>query len=137
MVSDEICLRDLLASYGADITHWPEEMKPFGMKALENLELAVLIEKEREFEKLLQIRALPQDELNGLEQRIIASSYIDARKSALASYIQDFFAEIKPAALAAMLVLGFAIGFGIVASTSQNHNTTMVQSVSDDEGAIL
>jgi hypothetical protein len=136
MTDDATRLRETLAYYGSDVRQWPEEAKALGRRALERPDLAALIEKERRFEQRLLARSVPAPPQD-LSQRIIAAAFARERASVPMGWFREFLAEVRPAALAAMLVLGFAIGFGMVAGSAQTRGTAFAQSPVDDEGAIL
>ncbi len=136
MPNREIRLRELLAYYGSDIANWPETARTWGLKALEQPELAALVREEQRFEQLLLKRRVPAASPTFAE-RIIAASQIRSQAPGFAGWIPELLAIVRPSALAAMLVLGFTIGFGMLTSSPHGRDTTFVQSTSDDEGAIL
>jgi hypothetical protein len=135
MSNDEMQLKELLAYHGADVSKWPEEARPWGLAALKRLDLQPLFKEEKRFEMLLMARRMPAPSRD-LAQRIIAASFTRVYERSHASVFSEIMAEIRPAALAAMLVLGFAIGFGML-SPALHDQQARVQSVADDEGAIL
>jgi len=133
MTDQETRLRELLAYHGADVSQWPKEVKTLGFLALRRPNLAAIIEEEKRFEMQLHRRnepAVPQD----LAQRIIAASRM--QPSSHQSAVGELLAEVRPAALAAMMVLGFAIGFEMLPPLSHGRDIA-AQASFDDEGAIL
>ncbi len=136
MSNDATRLRELLAYHGSDVSRWPGDAAALGKKALERPELAAIVEQEKRFEQLLLARRVPAAP-HDLSRRIIAAALARPLAQASASWFRELLAEVRPAALAATLVLGFAIGFGIVTASSQPHTSSLAQSAVDDEGAIL
>ncbi len=133
MSDSQAYFRELLAVHGADVNKWPREVKHLGFEALSKPRLAALIEEEKRFEELLRLRAIPATPRD-LSQRIIALSY--ARRPLRISWFRELRAQVQPAALAAMLVIGLLIGFDMI-TPLHSHSITFVQSSGDDEGAIL
>jgi hypothetical protein len=135
MTDQRTHLTELLAYYGSDVSQWPEEASQAGLDAPHNPRLAALVAEEKRFEQLLHLRtmaAVPED----LTQRIIAASY--RRPQAYArGWFSEVLAEVRPAALAGMLALGFVIGFDMVTPAQHGRDPSVVQSSADDEGAIL
>lgn len=136
MSDDATRLRELLAYYGSDIRQWPEDAQALGHEALQRPESATMIEEERHFEQMMLARHIPMPS-SGLSQRIITAAFACERVSASIGWFRELFADLRPAALAAMLVLGFAIGFGMVTFVSHAGNTASFAHSIDDEGAIL
>jgi hypothetical protein len=133
MPDDVKHLKELLACYGSDMDHWPHHEKAFGTRALKQPGLAALIDAERRFELVLQKRNLPGP--GDLARRIVDASHHLPQKTN--NFMSEILADVRPAAWAAMLVLGFAVGFGMTATPAHVQGSVIVQSVADDEGAVL
>ena len=134
MPNAETRLRELLAFHGCNIGEWPEDAKPFGIQALNTPALAWVFEQERHFEALLKTRTVPMRAPMGLANRIIEASF--ARMPARSHWIHEALSNVGGAALVAMLVIGFAIGFAILSSPPQHWDAKYVQAFAD-EGSIL
>ncbi len=137
MTFDETTIRTYLAWYGADIAAWPEELKHTGRAAQQRPELAPLFAHEKRFENFLSARRLAPA-ASQLAERIISASLSKARSDVLPWHPIAAIAQmLRPSALVAMLVLGFAIGFGALAPAPQTEPQLSQQSLPDDEGAML
>jgi hypothetical protein len=125
-----------LACHGSDVQKWPEPARTLGAVLQEYPEAGALIEDEKRFERMLHERyvapARPQ-----LAQRIIAASI--AADSAAQNTWQpsELLVAVRPATLAAMLVLSFVVGFGAFAPSPRAESTASMQSYIDEDGAIL
>jgi len=129
-------LRELLSYYGSDLEQWPEELRPLWLRAQHNPKLASIVEEERRFEHLLRKRSFTPPSFDFAE-RIIAASIARPQRMEAIGWFSDLLQEVRPAALAAMLLLGFAIGFGMLTPPSSLNNTAFVRALTDDEGTIL
>jgi len=136
MASDEKRLREYLAYYGADVGAWPDDAQSLGRNAQRHGKFAVLFEEEKRFERLLHKRHIEPARAD-LAQRIVAAALAKDPFQKPEWWLYDLLTEIKPATLAAMLVLGFAIGFGALAPASQDKKEVFTQPYSDDEETLL
>jgi len=136
MKENETNIRKCLARYGAQVRAWPQELQALGHKAEKMPEFAVLFEDEKRFERLLQYSSVPPFR-SDLAQRIIAAACTKAQFTETSGWLYDGITQIRPAALAAMVILGFIVGFGALAPNFQSYKQISLQSYSDDEGAIL
>lgn len=136
MSEQETYFRALLACHGGDVNRWPLDMRHIGYEALKHPHLARLIEEEKYFEKLLSLGKTPAPSPD-LAHRIIAAAYSNKHSASVLEQFFDLLLVGKPAALAAVLVLGFAFGLGITAISPANHTQLLTQYSTEDEGAIL
>jgi hypothetical protein len=132
---DEAQLRNGLMLYGADVTVWPQNMQAAGRWAIRQPEFAAIIREEEFFEKRLLDR-LYEPPISELADRIIAASLTRKQDPASAGIMTG----THPATYAAMLVLGFALGFGALSASTLTNETLSAQespALPDDEGASL
>jgi len=135
MQLDETKIRQYLTHYGADIEAWPEDIQVLGILALRHPVCASFFTEEQRFENLLYARAVSPMSAN-LAERIIAAAYTHVQSIEPPWNLSLLLKGINPAAFAAMLVIGFAIGFGALAPDVSSEAASL-QSYSDDEGAAL
>ena len=130
---DAAILRTYLDLYGADIDSWPEHIKAIGYMAQHHSTLAHMIAQERRFERLLR-----EHNSFSLVSPILADRIIAAARPRSPSSIKRAHDALvlNRAAMAAMLMLGFIIGFGAISEVLQN-KAPQVQSYDlDDTGAV-
>lgn len=135
MSNPQARLATLLACHGADISNWPEDARVIGLEALKVPELSQLIEQERNFERMLLERRTPVAPRD-LTQRIIAAALDRRPQIEIPGWVPVIPQQARPMAFAAMLAIGFALGFGVLHLPLQSH-ANYVQNTTDDEGAIL
>src|ERR1700744_5461357 len=131
---NDMKLREYLALYGSDVESWPKEYRAMGKWAKRHHPgFASLIEGEKCFERLLLDRGFLSPH-SGLAERIIAaSSAIPHRRNTLPARMRDALDNLRPASFAAMLALGFAIGFGTFITAQPDRNYVQ-EAYADDEG---
>jgi len=135
MTIDTNTFREYLTLYGTQLESWPQAARVQAKTVQHQPAFLALIEEEKRFERILRLRHMETAPTN-LAQRIITMSL--AKGCPLPQWsFTDILTSLKPAALAAMLILGFAIGFGALTIPEAHNQTTFSQSMTDDEGSVL
>ncbi|MBI3631112.1 MAG: hypothetical protein HY221_02135 [Candidatus Sungbacteria bacterium] len=135
MTNDSTEIRAMIALYGSDTRLWPREARELAKTASSKPEFAALFEQEKRFEQLLRSRREPA--ITGdLCDRIIFASLARAPIPAIAGWMMELRNRFNRTAIAAMLALGFAIGFGILAQPP-SPAPGVSHSYTYEEGAIL
>ncbi len=136
MKNDQKKLREYLACYGSDIESWPADLQGVGFQALRHPTDAALFEEEKRFEQLLNKRPL-EAASSRLADRIIAAAYSTVRFSEEKWQFTQFIKEFNPVAIAATLIIGFTLGFGLVSPMTFNQHAASTESYLDEDGATL
>lgn len=139
--------KENLLLYGANVNHWPEELRQAGLEALESSsEIKALLAEHEHFERVLRARSY-ETPSNNLAQRIISSLQQEQKASrSLGSFLSALLNEVrfpKPALTALsivmiLLVIGFVIGFlNPSESVLTGHEDTSLQAFLYYEGDII
>lgn len=119
--------------YGADLSAWPEGVKPAARAALASSpELAFILDEEIRFEALLSASAV-EEPSPGLEARIIRAASGGERRSPEASpgFLAGIFSGIPlfvpRFALPLLLVLGIAAGYVLANYSDPGYDEQPVQ----------
>ncbi len=134
---------------GANINHWPEEIRQAGLEALESSsEMQALLVEHEHFEKVIKTRRYEEPSGN-LAQRIISASLQQKQKAPLSfgSFISELLNEFrfpKPAlsvlsiVVILVLIIGFTIGFSNPSeSVLTAQEETSLQVFLYDEGDVI
>ncbi len=135
MKIDKNKIREYIACYGSDIEEWPKDLQVFGIAALHDANLRDIFQEEIRFENMLlkcEVESMPLT----LADRIIASARARVQYSDNIWQLSGFLKQVRMSAIAAMLLLGFAIGFGTFAHIPESSEAS-IQSFPDDEGVNL
>jgi hypothetical protein len=135
MAINEKKIREYLSYYGSNIEAWPEELYSLGYKARQHKLYASLFKEEEELERLLNARVDIKPSHSHLAQRIISAAHANQYTQKPQWWLYDMILSIKPAAVAAMLVIGFAIGFSALSPITQDKREMTYYA--DDDGAVL
>jgi hypothetical protein len=141
--------KENLLLYGANVHHWPEEIRQAGLEAIESSsKMQALVAEHEDFERVLRARSYEEPDRN-LAQRIISASLQQKQKALLSpgSLISALLNELllpKPVLTALsivmilVLVIGFAIGFSNSSgSVMTNQEETNLQAFLYYEGDVL
>jgi hypothetical protein len=116
MTMDAERFRECLLIHGAEVHHWPEDIRQEGLEALErSMQCRALQEEHVRFESILRARAF-EDPSPGLALRIVgAARRREQRKSPrimefLAVCFQDLRLPAPVVTAVAVLIIGVVIG---------------------------
>jgi len=139
--------KENLFLYGANIHHWPEEIRQAGLEALgSSSEMQVLLVEHEHFEKIIKTRRYEEPSGN-LAQRIISASLQQKAPLSFGSFISELLNEFrfpKPAlsvlsiVMILVLIIGFTIGFSNPSeSVLTAQEETSLQVFLYDEGDVI
>jgi hypothetical protein len=116
MTMDAERFRECLLIHGAELHHWPEDIRQAGLEAVErSLECRSLQEEYRQFESTLRSRAV-EDPSPDLAVRIVSAARRRERRASpsimefLAGCFQDLRLPAPVLTAAAVLIIGVVIG---------------------------
>lgn len=107
--------RECLLIHGAEVSQWPDDVRPAGLEAVaRSLECRSLQEECRQFESILQSRGF-EDPSPDLAVRIVAAARRERRGSPrvmefLAACFLDLRVPVPVVTAAAVLIIGVMIG---------------------------
>ena len=141
--------RKKLVIHGADIQNWPEEIRSYGLKALESSpELRKLVKEEKNFEEILQNRKYEEPGKNFAgrialaacsERRMIQSNPVRFFSAMLREFrISRFAFTTVFVFFIATLIAGYTIGVSAsINDVSADQYETGLEDFLNDEGSLL
>jgi hypothetical protein len=117
--------------HGADLNHWPEEIRQGGVESLRNSsELQALLAEQEQFEEVLKTRKYEEPSSNLVERIVSLSCHQEERSpSGVVLYLSRLFAEEfflpKPALILISILMIVALGVGVFIGVSSSTRATL------------